>query len=120
MSFRSEGRSHLRMYDTPKPSKSSRRTRGSGDRDDNLNPSGRRAMRNLVRFRNRKAGLYYDGTPFKGHVRSNGHSRQMPPADASRTKGILPLPQPLPAPNGFCINSESKRESQGELQSPPI
>ena len=144
MTFRQDGRADKKMFFTQTKSKSysSKRLNSGGHRNDE-NPSGRRAMRNLVRFRNRKAGLFYDGTPFTGpkpdrffhkpdkislvpdeHVRERTPVR---PKDAIRTEhengqnsrgSGYPLQQPLQDSQEFCKNSEVPSVVDSPVKSP--
>ena len=82
--------------------------------------SSRRAMRNMVRARNRSVGLYYDGTLFKGRrpvsptvngvdpdpsTKGMPHATAIPAAEESRTnseatRGANPTPRTLAC--GHC------------------
>ena len=74
--------------------------------------SSRRAMRNMVRARNRSVGLYYDGTPFKGR-------RQVSPTvngvDSDPSTNGKPHATAIPAAEESRINSEATRGANPSL-----
>lgn len=68
----------------------------------------RRRTRNLVRWRNRQAGRYWDGSKFTGKRAS-----EKPLAEpVRRGSGLIP-PKPVPASYEFCTNSQGPSSAEG-------
>ena len=102
----------------PKPTRFDHKAAKSNELSDRLSEHGRRSssrrsMRNLVRFEHRKAGLFYDGTPFRPRVPT------VPSTNSELSPRVFPHGAPLSLAEGLCRNSEGPHRPGGGVTGAP-